>query len=83
VLADALDQQTARANWQGLHQFLNHRFPDRPVWTAFETFAETALDHPELLGQLSPQINLFRRTASDWDPAFHLYSSLVFAADLI
>lgn len=82
ALTDALDQQTAWANWQGLLHFLNQRFPDRPVWTEFETFAETALDHPELLRQLPPQINLFRRVASDWDPAFHLYSSLLFATHL-
>jgi len=78
VLTDALNQQTAWANWQGLLHFLNQHFPECPIWTAFATFAETALDHPDLLRQLSPRINLFRRAASDWDPAFHLYSSLVF-----
>jgi len=76
---DSLKQQTAWANWQGLLHFLNQRFPECPIWTEFEIFAATALDHPHLLRQLSPQINLFRRSASDWDPAFHLYSALVFA----
>jgi hypothetical protein len=74
----ALDQQTSWANWNALLAFLEQQFPRRPIWNQFQLFAETAIEHPDLLGQLPSHINLFRRAASPWDPAFHLYSGLLF-----
>lgn len=76
--SNSLNQQTSWANWNGLVQFLGKQFPEQPIWSDFQTFAETAIDHPGLLEQIPPHLDLFRRSPSPWDPAFHLYSSLLF-----
>jgi hypothetical protein len=69
---------TTWANWQRLQGFLAEVLPDTPVWNDFTSFAETAVDHPDLLEHIHPHIHLFRREESLWDQAFHLYSSLIF-----
>ncbi len=71
-------QSTAWAHWQGFMSLLRQKLSDRPAWTDFTPFAETAIDHPDTLSRLSAHIHLLRRFDSDWDPAFHLYSSLAF-----
>jgi hypothetical protein len=73
-----LNYSTAWANWRQLTQLLGQKLPQQPVWSDFESFAETALDHPELLAKLPAHINLFRREDSNWDPAFQLFSALLF-----
>ncbi len=73
-----LHQSTTRRNWNNLLDFLNHQLPQTPVWSDFSHFAETALDFREMLGHLPSHINLFRREETPWDPAFQLYSGLVF-----
>jgi hypothetical protein len=70
---------TAWANWRQVSQILHQHLPQQqPVWSTFENFAETALEHPELLSKLPTHIDLFRREDSNWDPAFQLYSALLF-----
>ncbi len=69
---------TAWANWRSVSQILNQKLPQQPVWSDFENFGETALEHHEFLSKLTANIDLFRREDSDWDPAFQLYSSLLF-----
>ncbi len=76
---DFLDQRTSWTNWQHLSQFLAQQLAQVQIWQDFQAFAETAIDHSDLLNQVNPQINLFRRSASHWDPAFHLYSCLIFS----
>ena len=71
-------QGTSWANWKNLMEMLNLYLPNTPVWSDFTSFAETAIEHTELLDHVNSHINLFRRTDSYWDPAFHLYSCLVF-----
>lgn len=73
-----LHYSTAWANWRQLAQMLVQNLPQQPVWSDFEPFAETALEHPELLSKLPSHVNLFRREDSNWDPAFQLYSALLF-----
>jgi hypothetical protein len=73
-----LNLNTAWANWRKISQILNQKLPQQPVWSDFESFGEIALEHPELLSKLTPYIDLFRREDSDWDPAFQLYSALLF-----
>jgi tetratricopeptide (TPR) repeat protein len=71
-------QNTIRINWNNLTSWLEKQLPQVPVWSDFTPFAETTLDQTDTLNNIQPHINLFRREASLWDQAFHLYSSLVF-----
>ncbi|HEY9823719.1 MAG TPA: tetratricopeptide repeat protein [Candidatus Sericytochromatia bacterium] len=73
-----LHQTTSRKNWNNLLDFLNRQVPQLPVWSDFTSFAQTALDYKEMLGHLPSHIDLFRREETLWDPAFQLYSGLVF-----
>lgn len=72
------DKDTNRRNWNRLKEFIDHQLPKVKVWSDFTPFAETALDQSELLDRIKSHIHLFRRTPSHWDPAFQLYSGLVF-----
>jgi hypothetical protein len=76
---NSLDRNTIRTNWNGLMDVLNHQAPQAPVWGEFTTFGETAADFAVPLGRLKPyHIYLSRDSERYWDPAFHLYSSLIF-----
>ncbi|HEY9669335.1 MAG TPA: tetratricopeptide repeat protein [Coleofasciculaceae cyanobacterium] len=72
------DPGTTKKNWNNLLNFLNQTLPKIPVWSDFKTFAETAMDFREMLSHLPSHIDLFRREETFWDPAFQLYSGLVF-----
>ena len=74
----SLEQGTSWVNWRSLVSILNQNLSHAPIWSEFTVFAETAIDHPDVLDRLQSHINLFRRSESYWDQAFHLYSSLVF-----
>jgi hypothetical protein len=75
---DPFHLSTSYANWRELTHWLTQICDySIPLATDFETFASTALDHQEMLLRLNPHINLFRRTESAWDAAFHLYSCLL------
>ena len=71
-----VDRETSWANWRGLTTLLAQNLPHAPTWSEFTTFAETAVEQIELLGEFESYINLLRREDSKWDQAFHLYSSL-------
>ncbi|HAG84067.1 MAG TPA: cyclic nucleotide-binding protein [Cyanobacteria bacterium UBA12227] len=77
-----LSQTTTRRNWNNLQEFLNCQLPQIPLWSDFTIFAETALDYKEMLSNLPPHIDLFRREDTPWDSAFQLYSGLVFFRDV-
>jgi hypothetical protein len=72
------NSQTTRINWNSLLSFLDQQLPQAAVWSDFKPFAQTVLDQTELLGRIKSHIHLFRRAETSWDPAFHLYSGLVF-----
>ncbi|MDB9312315.1 tetratricopeptide repeat protein [Spirulina sp. CS-785/01] len=72
------DYETDSKNWHHLLNFLNHNLPNLPTWSDFNSFADSILDFRELLGGLESYIDLERRQPSLWDPAFQLYSVLVF-----
>jgi Tetratricopeptide repeat len=76
------EKDTTRRNWNRLLEFLNHQLPRVKVWSDFTPFAETALDQVDLLGRIKSHMHLFRRHESHWDPAFQLYSGLVFLKHL-
>lgn len=69
---------TANQNWHNLDRLLKKYFSKNVVWSEFTAFAETAMNFPEILKQIQPQFNLFRREETCWDNAFELYSRLVF-----
>ncbi|MBW4645319.1 MAG: tetratricopeptide repeat protein [Goleter apudmare HA4340-LM2] len=71
-------QNTIRINWNSLLDWLKQQLPQVEVWSDFTPFAETILDQTEMLGNIQSHIHLFRREQTNWDPAFHLYSGLVF-----
>jgi hypothetical protein len=71
-------QSTNRIRWNQLVYFLDTYLAAVPVWTEFSPFAETALEHLSLVRELKSHIDLFRKAPSPWDPAFQLYSGLVF-----
>lgn len=75
-------QSTNRIRWNQLVYFLDGCLTSVPVWADFPPFAETALEHLALVRELKSHIDLFRKAPSRWDPAFQLYSGLVFAQAL-
>lgn len=71
-------QTTTRKNWSNLQAYLNRHLHQKPIYSDFKFFAETALDYREMLGHVVSHIDLFRREETLWDPAFQLYSGLAF-----
>jgi hypothetical protein len=71
-------QNTIRINWNRLINSIEQQLPQVKVWSDFKPFAETVLDQTEMLGNIQSHIHLLRREKTNWDPAFHLYSGLVF-----
>ncbi|WP_017296268.1 tetratricopeptide repeat protein [Geminocystis herdmanii] len=70
--------KTVQEKWEYLTNFLNEKIPDKPLWSDFTLFAEGAIQFPEMLKQITPHINLFRREETLWDETFQLYSGLIF-----
>ncbi|MDB9374403.1 tetratricopeptide repeat protein [Nodularia sphaerocarpa] len=77
-IADKASENTITINWNSLLQWISQQIPQVKTWSNFTHFAQTALDQTEMLGNIQSHIHLFRREKTYWDPAFHLYSSLVF-----
>jgi tetratricopeptide (TPR) repeat protein len=71
-------QVTNRINWNNLLSFLDLHLAEIPLRADFTPFAETALNHLDLVDSFNAYIGLLRKAESNWDPAFHLYSSLAF-----
>jgi hypothetical protein len=71
-------ENTMTIHWHSLTEWLSSQIAHAEEWSNFTHFAQTALDETELLGNIHPHIQLFRREKTNWDPAFHLYSGLVF-----
>ncbi|WP_071516754.1 tetratricopeptide repeat protein [Geitlerinema sp. PCC 9228] len=72
-------QMTNRPKWNQLREVLASHLSQVPIWSLFSPFAETAVaDFPELLSRLPFYMDISRKYPSAWDPAFQLYSGLVF-----
>lgn len=76
--SETIDSSTIRIHWNQLLDHLNHQLPQAPVWSEFTAFGETAADFAGPLGRLTSHIQILRQTDSFWDPAFELYSRLIF-----
>lgn len=72
---------TSRDNWKNLVSQIHEQVWDIPTQSNFTPFAETAIGYPELLQRINPHIELLRRADSNWDRAFHLYSTLAMCRD--
>ncbi|MEO8892780.1 MAG: hypothetical protein ABI417_14905, partial [Coleofasciculaceae cyanobacterium] len=72
------NQNTTQKNWSNLQAYLNRHLHEKPLYSDFKIFAETALDYREMLSHVVSHIDLFRRQETLWDPAFQLYSGLAF-----
>ncbi|MGA7938223.1 MAG: tetratricopeptide repeat protein [Kovacikia sp.] len=73
-----LDRSTIRTNWNSLIEVINQQLPHAIGWSDFTPFAETAADFAIPLRRVTPHIHVLRQTESYWDPAFQLYSGLIF-----
>jgi len=73
---------TSNEQWNYLMNAFREQMSDKPSWTEFNPFAENAIDFKELLKLIDPHTYFLRREESDWDRAFHLYSSLIFCRSL-
>lgn len=77
-MTDKFSENTITINWNSLMQWMSSQIPQVQNWSNFTSFAETVLDQIEVLENIQPHITLFRRERTNWDPAFHLYSGLLF-----
>ena len=77
-IAAQASHNTIRINWNQVLNWLEQQLPQVKLWSDFTPFAETIVDQTEILSNITPQINLFRREPTNWDAAFQMYSGLVF-----
>ncbi|MEL6382875.1 MAG: tetratricopeptide repeat protein [Cyanobacteria bacterium J06626_18] len=68
---------STRPQWNALIAYIREQVKT-PVHTGFTQFGEGSLEYLDLLPVLKPHLNLPRTKPSNWDAAFHLYSSLHF-----
>jgi hypothetical protein len=73
-----LDQSIKRLYWNRLMEFLQHQLSEKPLWSNFISFGETAIDYPILLNRFPAKIHSYGQDESVWNSAFHLYSCLAF-----
>ncbi len=78
-----LDRGTIRTNWNRLVDLLSQQLPHTATWSDFTPFAETTADFAIPLRRLKSHIHLLRLSDSYWDPAFQLYSGLIFYKVLV
>jgi hypothetical protein len=81
-ITHSASQNTIRINWNNLLDWLTQYLPQVKHYSDFTPFAQTVLEQTEMLGNIQSHIHLFRREKTYWDPAFHLYSGLIFNKDL-
>ncbi|MEM8506034.1 MAG: hypothetical protein AAF716_23155 [Cyanobacteria bacterium P01_D01_bin.1] len=67
----------SRIQWNELRSQLTSSI-SAPQHSDFTKFGKSALEFLPLLPAIAPNLDLDRRAPSDWDLAFHLYSSLCY-----
>ena len=68
---------STRPQWNALIAYMREQVRT-PLHNGFTQFGKGSLEYLDLLPVLNPHLNLPRTKPSNWDPAFHLYSSLYF-----
>ncbi|MBW4440057.1 MAG: tetratricopeptide repeat protein [Plectolyngbya sp. WJT66-NPBG17] len=76
-----LDQSINRLHWNSLLNFLTEQIPQKPIWSDFSAFGETAIEFSILLNRLPAQIHSYGQDETLWSAAFQLYSNLAFIRD--
>lgn len=71
-------RDTTRQRWNELIALLSQHLPQTTIWSDFAPFVETVSDFADSLHRLKSHIYLPRSSDRYVDPAFHLYSCLVF-----
>ncbi|NEP79296.1 MAG: tetratricopeptide repeat protein [Okeania sp. SIO3C4] len=72
-------QTTNRTKWNELVNTIEQKLGNIKTWSDFTHFGEVASrDYTQLLSRLKYHIDISRKIETMWDPAFHLYSTLVF-----
>lgn len=74
---DQTNLTTNRIRWNGLGMHIQRNI-DCPTVEDFTNFGQGALEMMPLLPYMPTYLNLNRRKPSDWDTAFHMYSTLIF-----
>lgn len=77
-LIPSTEKFSAQLKWQNMLKVLQDKLPQIPWWSDFTPFAETTLQELDLLERITAHIDLLREVPTNWDPAFQLYSGLVF-----
>ncbi|BAB73307.1 tetratricopeptide repeat protein [Anabaena sp. FACHB-709] len=77
-VSSTASQNTIRINWNNLLDWISLHLAEVRIWSDFTHFAETVLEQKEMLENLQSHVHLYRREKTNWDPAFHLYSGLIF-----
>ena len=77
-LVPNIEKLSTQLKWQNLLKLLKENLPHGHFWADFTPFAETTLQEEDMLDRITPHIHLLREVPSNWDPAFQLYSGLVF-----
>ena len=72
-------QTTNRSKWNELVNMVDQKLAKVQTWSNFTPFGEvTCRDYTQLLSRIKSHIDIPRKIETMWDPAFQLYSSLVF-----
>ena len=72
-------QTTNRGKWNELVNMVDEKLGKVQTWSNFTPFGEvTCRDYTQLLSRIKSHIDIPRKIETMWDPAFQLYSSLVF-----
>jgi tetratricopeptide (TPR) repeat protein len=72
------DRNTNRTHWNSLMDLLHRQLPEVPTWSDFTPFAESAEDFAIPLRRIEPYVDVSRYADYYWDPAFQLYSGMLF-----
>lgn len=74
----AIDSMSMHLKWQRLVKLLDRELAEVPLWSDFTAFAETAIPETDMLDRILAHVDIFRFAPTVWDPAFQLYSGLVY-----
>lgn len=77
-LAPKVENLSTQMKWQNLLNILKQEVVHGMFWSDFTPFAETTLQESDLLDRMTSHIHLLRQVPTPWDPAFQLYSGLIF-----